>query len=133
MTDTGYMTTTLEIDSNGIETVDVKFTKRTYGGWIVRRADNNRPLGWLTRDETGWEARLDSSAFRGTGKDDLGDVLDDVPGWLHNGEANGLVSRSIGTFPNREEAAWEICWRLIRNEAPAMGFGPHYAVKTWRR
>jgi hypothetical protein len=111
--------------------IDVRFTKRGYGGWLIKRADNGRTLGWVTRvDGRMWDAHVSASAFRGETIDDEGDVLDSVPGYLFNGE--GLSSRSIAVCATREDAAYEVVTWLRRKQAPALGYGRHYAVQAYR-
>lgn len=125
-------TRTLESGKWVERTFDVRYSKREFGGWIVRLNDNDRELGWLTRSPDGerWEARVSSVAFRGQYPGDTGYVLDDVPTYLHNG-SDRFSSRKIADETTRREAAVEILWHLVRHEAPAVGFGPHPAVRRW--
>jgi hypothetical protein len=110
----------------------VIFRKREWGGWYVTRADNGRHLGWLCLDrETGlWEARMSESAYRGTGTDDQGDILDTVPAYLTHSNSDGTV-RPCGCGSTRMEAAEELLSRLLRHHASAVGYGAHYDVKRW--
>lgn len=119
----------------GLDEIAYRFTRRSYGGWNVVRADNGRSLGWLCRttDEFGdqcWSVHVSSSAFRGTGPNDTGDLLDSIPGDLHRGD-NSCQSRSIALVRTRDEGAQELVWYLNREMAPAVGHGPHYRVRRW--
>lgn len=116
----------------GLDEIAYRFTRRSYGGWNVVRADNGRSLGWLCRrsDESDWSVHVSSSAFRGTGPDDEGDILDYVPGDLHKGE-NPCQSRALTYTRTRDEAAQELVWYLNREMAPAVGHGEHYRVQKW--
>ena len=129
----------------GTRTFEVSYTKREYGGWHVRLASNRRLLGWLTRTypdhpdggrdwdrPTGWDAHCASDAFRGTGPDDEGDILDDVPTDLYGGvQDTAFQSHTIGSGRTRDEATSELISRLWSKSAPALGFGPHYRVRRW--
>lgn len=115
--------------------LEIRFTKREYGGWNVVRADNGRLLGWLCKGKFDdgkpcWNAYLSSTAFQGDGPDDKGYVLDEVPLHLFRGK-NEFTSECITWEDTREWAATEIFRHLFRNQAPAVGFGRHYAVKRW--
>lgn len=115
--------------------LEVRLVKRTYGGWHVVRADNNRELGWLTKGKFDdgspcWEARVASAAFRGDGPDDEGYILDDVPLHLFNGR-DSLTCDPVGYGRTRQEAAEELFYHLRKHEAPAVGFGRKYSVKRW--
>lgn len=119
----------------------IKFKlNRRLDRWEVRRADNNRSLGWVGRPHqyetktipnSGWTAHVDSSAFRGDSADNLGNFLDEVPGWLHNGGDHGYTSRSITEANTRQEAAEALVDFLARKEAPALGYGRNPWVKRW--
>lgn len=112
--------------------VEVRFTKRAYGGWLVRRADNGRELGWLVRDGKLWQARVSASAFRGQDVDDYGDVLDDVPLYLFNGKSRLEAWPIVSDAATREDAAHDLLWHLHRHHATALGYGPHPAVTPYR-
>lgn len=113
---------------------EVRFTKREWGGWVVRRADNGRELGWMYRstDEKTWTSYVSDEAFRGSGKDDKGDILDRVPAYLSRrlGESFRHDPVAVGCT-TRVCAAAEILDWLDREHAPAMGYGPHYMVAPW--
>jgi len=114
-----------------VQTVEITYRKRSWGGWRVVRADNGRELGWLTRNDDGWSAHVASSAFRGDTIDDEGDCLDDVPLCLFNGE-NALAAMAIGWPQAKREDAVEGLIRWLANErATALGFGPHHLVTKW--
>ncbi|MFY1595538.1 hypothetical protein [Micromonospora sp. WMMD737] len=116
----------------------VRFTRRKWGGWYVVRADNGRDLGWADRVTAGehaglWSARVCSSAFRGRGPDDTGDLLDRVEPRLHRGEhGRPFVSRAIDYADTRAQAAWSIVAHLVREHAPAAGYPRHYGVELYR-
>ena len=121
-------------DGRGGEiTVEIAYRKREYGGWHVVRADNGRQLGWLTTrvGSSGWSAHVDSAAFRGDTVNDTGDLLDDVPLYLFNGE-DSVRSREIG-WPERtrEDAAEQLVAWLARKRATALGYGRHPEVTRW--
>jgi hypothetical protein len=108
------------------------------GRWNVCRADNRRLLGWVNRPngfgEYGklWDSHVHPGAFLGTGPDDEGDVLDHVPGYLFN-SPDGASCRAIGYDRSRFEAAYAlVCW-LRREQAPALGYGAHGAVRIYER
>lgn len=118
-------------------TLEVKFTKRQYGGWCVVRADNGRLLGWLCKGKYDngkpcWNAYVSSTAFLGADKDDGGDILDEVPERLFDGK-DQFTSNPIAYEDNRQYAAEAIFRHLFRNQAPAVGFPRHYAVKQYER
>lgn len=111
------------------------------GRWIVCRADNGRRLGWLcpSVDRAGtWDAWVDQDAFRGTGPDDRGDILDDVTGYLYLAYTDGTARQRpvwVGGA-TRDDAAQEIFRHLVRDRAPAAGFylpNGHYGVRRYRR
>lgn len=110
----------------------VRYVKREYGGWTLVRADNGRHLGWVAKryGTSDWSAHVDPTAFKGTGPDDEGDLLDKVDLHLFNGESQ-LASRSIGVESKRDDAAEMIIRRLHERHAPALGFGQHYGVRRW--
>lgn len=115
--------------------LEVRFTKRSWGGWNVVRADNGRELGWLAKGKFDngkpcWNAYIDIAAFRGAGKDDEGYVLDEVPLRLARYQTE-IKAEAIAYEETREEGACEIFQHLYRNEAPAVGFGRHHSVKRW--
>jgi len=116
-------------------TVEIVYRKRQWGGWEVKRADNGRDLGWVVQPykEKTWDAHVTSAAFRGTGPDDEGNLLDDVSAYLYNGvtgrpaECHAVAEGCRG----RDEAAQEMIRHLYAKSAPAVGFGPHYLVRPW--
>jgi hypothetical protein len=107
--------------------------------WVVCRADNGRRLGWLSPnlDYPGtWNAYVDEDAFRGTGPDDRGDLLDRVGGFYVEAYSDGSGRQRPITegAANREDAATAIFTHLVRHRAPAAGFHQpegHYGVTTW--
>lgn len=106
--------------------------------WNVVRADNERVLGWVCKQEYGegeyagqWEPRINSAAFRGTSVGDEGDLLDQVPDWRFKGDGNG-GSRSLNYEDSRFWAARAIIDHLDDNAATALGHGPHPNVVVWR-
>jgi hypothetical protein len=123
--------------------LDVKLSyNRSWRRWIVRRADNGRSLGWLQQASDGdrkgtWEARIDEAAFRGTGPDDKGDILDHVDELrLFNGYRDGDMTkhRAIATGETRDGAINAIFKHLLDHRAPAVGFtydASHPGVTTW--
>lgn len=113
--------------------VGTRYKKRPAGGWYVVRPDNGRQLGWVVQDRDGnWSAYVTSGAFRGSGPDDEGHVLDSVPLWLSHSfslhQANPLTTTAI----RRDDATGYITDYLWEKKAPAMGFGPHPEVKPWK-
>src|SRR5262249_11386347 len=88
----------------GWDDLEVRFTRRSWGGWNVVRADNGRQLGWLfkTNDSKIWEARVNHSVFRGDNIDDEGYLLDEVPTWLTNSRTSMEDFRSVGEGETRE-------------------------------
>lgn len=118
-------------------TFDTYWKRRDFGGWLLVERKSGRILGWITRsDEDGrrsdWQARIASEAFRGSGPDDRGDLLDRVPGYLYRAvRGNPLGSDPIGTAPNRWRAASLMLTHLVRHRAPAVGFGTHHEVIRW--
>lgn len=111
----------------------VRYVKREYGGWTLVRADNGRHLGWLVKSygTEDWSAHVNASAFKGTGPDDEGHLLDKVDTHLFNGKSQ-CVSESIGLDSKRDQAAELIIRRLHEKRAPALGFaGPHWGVSRW--
>lgn len=119
-------------DTHDLDTFDVKFTKRSYGGWNIGRADNGRVLGWIYRSETTdpWGVYVSSGAFRGAGPDDEGDLLDAVPCHLHHGD-DTVTSRAFTKAEVREDAAASLIEDLRHNRAPAVGFDRHPQVRRW--
>ncbi|MBF9135278.1 hypothetical protein I0C86_41240 [Plantactinospora sp. S1510] len=117
----------------------IRFTRREWGGWHVVRADNGRGLGWAVREEFGeyagqWLAYVGSDAFRGTGPDDLGHVLDAVPSHLHRSPDGSSVTSGVVDYADtRFWAAFALVSELVREQAPAVGFGPHGAVRPYGR
>jgi hypothetical protein len=112
--------------------IEIKFVKRTYGGYRIVRADNGRDLGWVTPGDTSkWQGYVASSAFRGISADDEGDILDDVPLHLFNGR-DAVSANPSAHGRTREEVADEIVYRLVREHAPAVGFGAHFGVTPYR-
>jgi hypothetical protein len=113
-------------------TIEIRYRKRSYGGWDVVRADNGRLLGWLYQGhgERDWDAYVSSSAFRGASADDTGHSLDYVPFYLFNGRSEAESNR-IGLDSKRDGAAELIVHRLVDKGAPAAGFGAHYDVHHW--
>lgn len=116
--------------------LQIRYTRREFGGWYVTRLDNGRILGWVVRNPDNpksWDARLNPGAFRGTGPDDEGDILDEVSPYLFNGSDN-LTSRPISVGCKTQlDGADAILYQLIRDNAPAVTDMPygHYAVKRW--
>ena len=114
-------------------TVEIAYRKRSYGGWLVVRADNGRELGWLTTrgGSSGWSAHVSSVAFRGDTIDDTGDILDNVPQRLFHGE-DSFRSVEIG-WPQetREQAAEYLVRWLAKERATALGYGRHPEVTRW--
>lgn len=104
------------------------------GDYYVARADNRRLLGVLKRqrDLLGkptskrWEVRTFSGPFWGDHFDDDGDVLDEVPDDLSRW-GSGWAPLDIAS--NRDEVTVYLLEYLYRNQAPAMGFGRHRAVR----
>lgn len=130
---------TIYFNGGDERTLNVIFTPRAYGGWDVRRAHNHRLLGWLTYDptkpvKTRWEARTGDSAFRGDGLDggtDEGYPLDEVPSHL-TARREPLQHDPVGLGRNRADATYQLLYWLLRQRAPAVGFGPHPDVTPWR-
>jgi hypothetical protein len=113
-------------------TVEIRYRKRSLGGWDVVRADNGRQLGWLYKGygEDVWSAYVSSAAFRGASADDTGDSLDYVPLYLFNGRSE-IQSNRIGVDAKRDLAAELIVRHLVDKGAPAAGFDAHYDVRRW--
>jgi hypothetical protein len=119
-------------------TTEIAYRKREYGGWNVHLAANGRLIGWVTPNHhdrdynrvVGWSAHIAASAFRGSGPDDEGHVMDEVPAYLYGGTGSG-GSGTIATGRNRDEAVSEMLYRLHEKHAPALGYGRHYAVKAY--
>lgn len=115
-----------------------RFAKRSIGGWLVVRADNGRTLGWVYRMHSGvnaglWSAHVSPGAFRGADMDDEGDLMDRVPAFMFNGTGdNQLEARSIFYVEKRTDAAAAIVGQLVRERAPAVGFGRHPSVRQYR-
>lgn len=128
------ISTLIRTEAEGYHEVEleVRFVKRSFGGWAVTRKDNGRHLGWLVKHDDLWEARANSGAFRGEGIDDEGYILDDVPLYLFNG-ITSLKADACGYGKTREDATSELLWHLHRNHAPALGYGRHHAVKPYTR
>lgn len=114
---------------SGYQEIAIRFSKRSFGGWNIVRADNGRVLGWTVWNDIDkdWIGYLSASAFRGTGTDDLGDVLDHVPNHLFNG-LDSLRSLISAVGVTRVDVAEELVYRLVREQAPAVGFGAHFDV-----
>lgn len=92
-----------------------------------------RIVGWVTRNEDGktWDVRCASAAFRGSGPDDEGHVLDKVPARLTY-ETEPFRHDAIAVKNSTlEDAAFELAMHLAQHKAPAIGYGPHYEVKKW--
>lgn len=118
-------------------TFDVFWRRRDWGGWYLVERKSGRTLGWITRsDETerrsDWQVRIASEAFRGSGPDDRGDLLDKVPGYLYRATpGNPLGSQALTTARDRWQAAYYLLTHLVRHRAPAVGFGAHHEVIRW--
>lgn len=113
-------------DSGARRTLDVRYARREYGGWLIRRADNGRLLGWAVKSTDGkeWHGYVADDPFRGDDVNDEGYYLDDVPGYLTK---RGDGWHTI-TGDTRAEVAETIISCLCREKAPALGFGRHYLV-----
>jgi hypothetical protein len=91
-------------------TIQVTISRWKSGRRNIRRSGNGRLLGWVTRptgdhgkdDPTAFQVHATSLAFCGDSPGDEGHVMDHVPA------------------------------HLVRNQAPAVGYGRHAAVKPWR-
>lgn len=137
------MPTTLEYynrETHDLEPFEVTFEYLSkVGRYNVRRADNRRLLGWVSTptkfstsaEQRLWSAHVTCGAFRGTGPDDEGYILDFVPGHLYN-SSDGTSSPRIISSATRREAAEELLSWLHKREAPAMGFGAHPSVRPWK-
>lgn len=118
-------------------TFDVRWKRREWGGWLLVEAKTGRTLGWIVRSDyknprSDWEMRIASEAFRGSGPDDQGDLLDKVPAYLYRGKPGEPLSCDpIGTARDRWQAAYLMLTHLVRHRAPAVGFGAHYEVIRW--
>jgi hypothetical protein len=104
--------------------VYVRYARHAFGGYEVRRRDNDRLLGWVRLADAGkgWTLTVHRSAFRGVGIDDVGHARDSVPATLF-----GPISRPY-TLHTRTQAAWELVAFLIHQGAPAVGFPAHRDV-----
>lgn len=117
-------------------TVTTRWKRREWGGWNLVEARTGRLLGWIVRDLDDpklWVYRICSSAFRGDGPDDRGDIMDKVPAYLYHGSyTNDGTSRALGASRSRWGAAHGIVWNLVQYHAPAVGFGRHGEVEMSR-
>jgi hypothetical protein len=137
MANTGTVST--YIGSGETATLEICYRLRKWentpiGGWTVHRADNGRRLGWLTRSSSDglWDARVAEEAFRGTGPDDTGDSLDDVPDHLiRTSHVTGGQVPVAHAESTRDSAAANLLSYLHDHRAPAVGYGRHYGVRRW--
>ena len=126
-----FRTYTVQVEKDRTETFTLKFTRRDYGGWIIRRKDTGRELGWVVQSDDGlWSSHVAGSAFLGDGPTDEGDLLDKVEWHLFN-SPDGFKSSPIDYDRTRTDAAFNIVHRLANYEAPAVGFGRHSGVSRW--
>lgn len=109
-----------------VKTIDVRYTRRDWGGWHICRADNGRVLGWAVKSMDGkeWHGYVADGPFRGDDANDEGDVMDRVPETLTR-RGNGWDTM---TGTTRLDIAEGIVSWLCRQKAPALGFGRHYLV-----
>ncbi|MEV8636830.1 hypothetical protein AB0395_34830 [Streptosporangium sp. NPDC051023] len=101
-----------------------------YGRRVVRRADNNRQLGWATTEDGQFRVYIHAGAFRGDDVNDEGDALDEVPDDLTN------ASAPYQHEPISQEArlGWvleDLVDHLDRHRAPAVGHPRHPRVARW--
>jgi hypothetical protein len=108
--------------------VYVRYARHTFGGYQVRRRDNDRLLGWVRPADTGtgWTFTVHRSAFRGIGIDDLGHSRDAVPATLYR-----PIERPY-RLHTRTNATWELVAFLVHHGAPAVGFPTHRDVRVYQ-
>lgn len=127
-----------DFDLREIRTIELRYRRdeRMPDRWNVRRADNDRLLGWVYPPRAGndkaWTAHVASGAFRGDDVNDEGDILDHVPAYLYNGsEAETFKCPTITRSGSRYDAVIELLSWLLRKHAPAMGYGRHFEVRRY--
>ena len=113
--------------------LDVRFTKRHYGGYYVVRADNGRKLGWVYHnenfDEGKWSSYVSVEAFCGSSLEDTGDLLDHVDEMIVG--TLGHAHRTGRDSP-RQEAAESLLTHLFRYRATAVTGEASYYCTPWK-
>ena len=126
---------TSKVKSEFVE-LEVKYTKREFGGYYVCRADNGRQLGWVFKQSEfgakpgSWDAYPSSSAFRGDSLDDEGDLLDHVDEWVVG--TIGQARRVASEFESRADAAQQLLYYLADNRATALTGESSYYCTPWK-
>src|SRR6202034_4252638 len=113
------------------KTVRVTFEPTDHERANVRRADNNRLLGWVypPQDYNGkkWSAHIADAAFQGDSTDDEGYYMDKVPLSLtHRTAAYGRIERKT-----RKEAVEAMLTDMSSRRPPALGYGRHPDVERY--
>jgi hypothetical protein len=106
--------------------VEVRYTHREYGGWVVVNSANGRRLGWVVADSTGvWYAYSGADPFRKV-EDDFREY---VPDWL-SGRYEGTRYRHVALDRTRAEAVRSLLGCLFRLRAPALAGPCQYRIET---
>lgn len=106
----------------------VRLTRGT-DRWVVR-TETGRRLGWLSKQDGWWRARVDPEAFRGDRPDDHGEVLDQVPARLTR-EYQPARHEPVGGGSTRAEATRALVRWCRQHRSPAFDFGRHPDVVVW--